>query len=85
MHFFQIIGNLFPLTPHRRRICRPFVNKIYNSFASKCMKRAAIKNAMVVSMGRILRNEVAAMCSDNFESILSLKTKDSVKYINQHY
>ena len=46
------------------------------------MKRAAIKNAIVVSMGRILQNEVAAICSDNFESILRLKTKDSVKDIN---
>ena len=45
------------------------------------MKRAAIKNAIVVSMGRILQNEVAAICSDNFESILRLKTKDSVKDI----
>ena len=89
MHFFQIIGTiyyhsrtrLFPLTPHRRRICRPLVNFFYNSFASKCTKRAAIKNAMVV-LGRILQNEVAAMCSDNFESILRLKIKDSVKDIN---
>ena len=46
------------------------------------MKRAAIKNAIVVSMGRILQNEIAAICSDNFESILRLKTKDSVKDIN---
>ena len=46
------------------------------------MKRAAIKIAIVVSMGRILQNEVAAICSDNFESILRLKTKDSVKDIN---
>ena len=33
-------------------------------------------------MGQILQNEVAAMCSDNFESILRLKIKDSVKDIN---
>ena len=31
-------------------------------------------------------DEVAAMCSDNFESILRLKTKDSVKDNNhKHY
>ena len=33
-------------------------------------------------MGQILQNEVAAMCSANFESILRLKIKDSVKDIN---
>ena len=73
--FIDVVENYFQAS-------RPLVKKNYNSFASKCMKRAAIKNAMVVSMGRILQNQVAAMCSDNFESILRLKTKDSVKDIN---
>ena len=47
------------------------MKKSYNSFASKCMKRASIKNAMVTAIG-----EIAALCSDDFDSIMRLKTKD---------
>ena len=54
----------------------------YNSFASKCMKGASIKNAMVTTIGRILQSEIAALCSDNVDSIMRLKTKGSVKDFN---
>ena len=54
----------------------------YNSFASQCMKGASIKNAMVATIGRILQSEIAALCSDDFDSIMRLKTKGSVKDFN---
>ena len=54
----------------------------YNSFASKCMKGASIKNAMMTTIGRILQSEIAALCSDDFDSIMRLKTKGLVKDFN---
>ena len=58
------------------------MKKNFNSFASKCMKGASIKNAMVTAIGRILQSEIAALCSDEFDSIMRLKTKGSVKDFN---
>ena len=46
------------------------------------MKGASIKNAMVTAIGRILLSEIAALCSDDFDSIMRLKTKGSVKDFN---
>ena len=58
------------------------MKKSYNSFASKCMKGASIRNAMVTTIGWILQSEIAALCSDDFDSIMRLKTKGSVKDFN---
>ena len=45
------------------------------------MKGVSIKNAMVTTIGRILQSEIAALCSDDFDSIMRLKTKGSVKVL----
>lgn len=55
------------------------MKKSYNSFASQCMKGGSVRKFMVTAIGRILRNEIAMLCCDNFDSIMRVKTKDSVK------
>ena len=46
------------------------------------MKGASIKYAMVTTIGRILQTEIEALCSDDFDSIMRLKLKGSVKDFN---
>ena len=43
-----------------------------------CVQNKATRKAMVKTIGRILSREVAAMCSDKFDSILRTKCKKSM-------
>ncbi len=52
----------------------------YNSFAAQCMKKNKSTRAAIVKVvSQLLLSEVAAICSDNFQSILRSKTKDFVQ------
>lgn len=73
-------SKIYTVTPSRRRICKPLVRKSYNSFATQCVKKnQATKHAIVNVMGQVLRSEVAAICSDDFDSITREKSIDSVQ------
>lgn len=73
-------SKVYTVTPTRRRICKPLVRRSYNSFAIQCVKKnQATKRAIVNVMGQVLRSEVAAICSDDFDSITRQKSIDSVK------
>ena len=45
-------------------------------------ERSINKIAMVTTICRILQSEITALCSDDFDSIVRLKTKGSVKDFN---
>ena len=64
-------------------MCRPLLRTNYNSFAAQCVKKNETTRAAIVKViGQLLQSEVATICSDNFQSILRLKTTDSVKNFN---
>ncbi len=71
---------MYTVTPNRRRICRPLVRRSYTSFAIQCVKKnQATKQAVVNVVGQVLRSEIAAICSDNFNSIMRDKSVMSVQ------
>ena len=73
-------SKVYAITPTRRRIFKPLVRKSYTSFAVQCVKRnQATKHAIVNVIGQVLRNELAAICSDSFDSITRNKSIASVQ------
>ena len=58
--------------------CKPLIRKDYQSFAKKCAQNVVTRRAMVNTIGRILTDEVQAMCSQKFDSILRRKCKESL-------
>lgn len=71
---------MYAITPTRRRICKPLIRKNYTSFAIHCVKRnPGTKQAIVGIIGQVLCNEVAAICSDSFNSITRQKSIDTLK------
>ena len=66
------------MTPGRRCICKSLIRKNYPSFAKKCVQNVVSRKALVKIIGRTLTTEVAAMCSQRFDSILRTKCKESM-------
>ena len=67
------------MTPSRRRICRPLIRRIFNSFAaSTTMKSGASRQAIVKMVGRMLQKEVASLCSNKSESVLGKKPSNEM-------
>ncbi len=56
------------------------MRRSYTSFAIQCVKKnQATKHAVVNVVGQVLRSEIAAICSDNFNSIMRDKSVMSVQ------
>lgn len=70
----------YVLTPARRRICKPLVRHSFNSFAIESVKRnKSTRDAIVKVLGQILHNEIASLCSDDFDSIMKKKEVNYLK------
>ena len=65
----------YNVTPLRRRICKPLIRRSYKAFAvNSVRKNATTKAAIVKIVGQDLQKEIAAICSDNFESVTRQKS-----------
>ena len=72
--FYPSRPQTYNVTPMRRLLCKPLVRKCYRKFAVNCIRKNTLTNAALVEViGQDLQREVAAICSDNFNSITRQK------------
>lgn len=83
--FYHSKPQSYIVTPTRRRICRPLIRKNYKSFAVNCLRNKTTKKDVVECIGLELRSEVAAICSDRFNSITTQKSKSAIKNFSHTY
>ena len=61
---------MYTITPRRRKFFKILVRTSYKSFAIQCVKKnKATKAAIVRVLGQVLQTEIAAVSSDDFESL----------------
>ena len=77
--FYRSKPQSYIVTPTRRRICRPLIRRSYKSFAVNCLQNKSTRAVLVKRIGQELKGEVAAICSDRYNSITRQKTKSAVK------
>ena len=63
------MAKTYQTTPSRRRICKPLIRKNFQSFSSECSQNMFTKQAMVKTVSRSVKQEIAAVCSDKFPSV----------------
>ena len=77
--YYQQRPREYTITPKRRKLVKPLVQKSYNSFSVQCiMKNKETKQAIMKVIERVLRSEIATICSDNFNSISRNKSKQPI-------
>lgn len=78
--FYSCKPKSYYVTPTRRCICKPLIRKSYRSFAVHSLRgNKRTRAAIVKEVGRELRQEVAAICSDTFKSVMRQKSKAAIK------
>lgn len=81
--FYPSRPQTYQITPIRRKLCKPLIRKSYRKFAVNCVRENALTNAAVVKViGQDLQREIAAICSDKFDSITRQKPNRSTTACN---
>ena len=70
---------MYTITPRRRKLFKPLVHTSYKSFAIQCVKKNKVTKAAIVRvLGQVLQTEIAAVSSDDFESLTRDKSKEAL-------
>ena len=67
------------MTPVRKKLCKTIARGSYRAVARRCLENEHIRNHIVSGIGRIIRKEVAELCSNGAQSILCDKSNDALK------
>ena len=78
--FYPSRSQTYTVTPTRRRICKPLIRRSYRSFAVNSVQKNKITRAAIVkTIGQELQKEVAAICSDDFNSVTRQKPQSVIE------
>lgn len=78
--FYRSRPQTYNVTPTRRRICKPLIRRSYRSFAVNCVRKNKVTKAAIVKIiGQELQSEIAAICSDDFNSITRQKSNRALQ------
>ena len=73
---------MYTITPRRRKLFKPLVRTSYKSFAIQCVKKNKVTKAGIVRvLGQVLQPEIAAVSSDDFESLTRDKSKEALQKV----
>lgn len=62
------------MTPTRKTLCKNVARGSYKALARRCLDNENIRKYVICGVGRILRKEVAVLCSDKVKSVLRNKS-----------
>ncbi len=67
---YKSVAKSFKVTPSRRKICKPLIRRNFQSFSIKCFENVVTRKA--------IRQEVAAICSDNYSTVMRDKNSEAL-------
>ncbi len=72
------VAKSFKITQSRRKICKPLVRRNFQSFSIKCFENVVTRKAIIKKICGMLRQEVAAICSDNYSTVMRDKNSEAL-------
>ncbi len=75
---YKSVAKSFKVTPSRRKICKPLIRRNFQSFSIKCFENVVTRKAIIKKICGMLRQEVAAICSDNYSTVMRDKNSEAL-------
>ncbi len=75
---YKSVAKSFKITPSRRKICKPLIRRNFQSFSIKCFENIVTRKAIIKKICGMLRQEVSAICSDNYSTVMRDKNSEAL-------
>lgn len=75
---YKSVAKSFKITPSRRKICKPLIRRNFQSFSIKCFENVVTRKAIIKKICGMLRQEVSAICSDNYSTVMRDKNSEAL-------
>ena len=69
----------YSMTPVRKKLCKTIARGSYRALAMRCLENENIRTHIVDGIGRMIRKEVAKLCSNGANSILCDKSNGTLQ------
>ena len=69
----------YVLTPTRKKICKTITRGSHVALARRCLENDDIRKCIISGVSRMLRKEIATLCSNLVPSVLRDKSNDGLK------